>query len=59
MPQISAERGNFFTGKTAASLRKTRAPAESEIALSGVSAKVKPLDRLVSPVESALRRRVT
>jgi len=30
-----------------------------EIALSGVSAKVKPSNRLFSPVESALRRRMT
>ena len=30
-----------------------------EIALSGVSAKVKPFSRLYSAVESALRRRMT
>ena len=30
-----------------------------EIALSGVSAKVKPLNRFFSPAESALRRRMT
>jgi len=30
-----------------------------EIALSGASAKVKPHNRLLSPVEDALKRRVT
>jgi len=30
-----------------------------EIALSGASAKVKPLNRLFGPAESALRRRMT
>ena len=30
-----------------------------EIALSGASAKVKPLNRLLSPAEDALKRRVT
>ena len=30
-----------------------------EIALSGVSAKVKPPNRFFSPAESALRRRIT
>jgi hypothetical protein len=47
MPQIRAERGNFFTGRfeQRPRLGSLGAPSESGIALSGVSAKVKPLNR--------------
>jgi len=51
-PQIRAERGNFFTRRFEQRPRfgSLGAPGESEIALSGVSAKVKPLNRpLVRP----------
>jgi hypothetical protein len=47
MPQIRAERGNLFTGRfeQRPRLGSLGAPGESGIALSGVSAKVKPLNR--------------
>ena len=47
MPQIRVERGNFFTGRfeQLPRLGSLGAPGESGIALSGVSAKVKPLNR--------------
>jgi hypothetical protein len=47
MPQIRAERRNFFTRRSEQRFRfgSLGAPGESGIALSGVSAKVKPLNR--------------
>ena len=46
--------------ETAASLQMPSGlQVNLEIALSGASAKVKPLNRVFSPAESALRRRVT
>ena len=44
---------------TATSLQVPQAPGESGDRASGVSAKVKPINRLFIPAESALRRRVT